>query len=383
MTKQILLSVFALLVVLVTISSAVERKDGPLLTNDLIAREARAAEPGDERKRKTINKKRKNKMKRNKSKKNKKKNKRRNNKMKMNKIKKNKKGNARKVRKNNSQGKKKIKNHNKKRRNQKKVEKEPKSGKNKNNTKQKTVKKESKLVKNKKKSEKSQKKGDGNTIVCPECPKSSNSVCKPKSGRKLSKKEKRLVKKMKKVDQKIEQINQRIRKSRNDGENDDDKFCKPCCPPPHPPPPPPPHPTPAPPPHPSPAPPAHPPTHTTTSPCDECLKESVTGMEVWRVQVTNFQKQCKRVQRQSDIAANKANKTGAFELLATHLEQFDSPQECPSNSAQIISLKSILTSCSTDVPAACKLTMVDQTFKDKCTKKTDDYVVRNDSSRLT
>ena len=331
MTKQILLSFVALLAILVTVSSAVESKDEPMSTNDLIVREARAAEPGGEGKNQI-------------------KNKSKNKKRKAMKVRKNKKRKAMKVRKNNKRKAMKVRKNN------------SKEKKNKNSSKSKG-KKEKKG--NKDKLDR-QNDSDGN-IICPECPKSANTICKPKSGRKFNKKEKKLFKKMKKVDRKIAKINRRIRKSRNGEEVDDDKLCKPCCDKPTttPPPPPPPSPTPPPPP-------------TTTGPCDECLKESVTGMDVWRVQVTNFQKQCKRVKRQTDIATSKAGKTDSFTELATLLEQFDTPQECPNNYTEIIKLKSTLGNCSTDVPAACNLTMVNQTFKDECIKKTDDYVVRTE-----
>jgi len=95
-------------------------------------------------------------------------------------------------------------------------------------------------------------------------------------------------------------------------------------------------------------------------------------MDVWRFQVTNFEKQKKRVENQKNIATNKAsaNKTAAFTNLANHLTGLS----CAMNMAEIDDTKTKLLECTAQITAACNLTMINQTFVDECTTITTDFV---------
>lgn len=356
MTKHIFLSAIALLSVLVCISSALESQDESLMANELASREARAAEPQNGRKKDAGKKKlgkrrRNNKGKKKKSQIGKKNHKGKKKDSQGRRNKNNLGGKGKKGRRNPMKGKKKGR----------KVKGNKKKG------------KEGKKTQNKGKGKESNNKlkkqtdRDGNIIICPVCPQSAKTLCRSNKGRKmkkLSKKEKKLLKKIERTDRKIAKINKNIQKSRNGGEEvDDDKLCKTCC-------------TPAPTPSPSPPSPATPPPPATpgptvSPPCVDCLKEATTAMDVWRFQVTNFDKQCKRVEKQTSVASNKANKTSAFTDLSNLLTTLN----CPSNMAEIDNLTLTLANCSAEVTAACKLTPVNQTYVDECKKKTKEYVV--------
>ena len=221
---------------------------------------------------------------------------------------------------------------------------------------------------------------DGNTIVivCPECPKESKILCKAYAEgktKKLSKKDKKILKKLKKTEKKIARINRKMEKSRNGdvNPNDDDKLCKPCCDKPN---------NPAPAPAPAPAttstpsgttkpstPPPAPPLDTDN--CTECVKWTASVMDVWRVQVTNFEKQCKRVDKQTRVASSKANKTPGFTDLADLLMN----SNCPNNKMEIDDLADNLNKCNASVTAACALTKVDEAFVKDCKQRTKAFVV--------
>ena len=94
-------------------------------------------------------------------------------------------------------------------------------------------------------------------------------------------------------------------------------------------------------------------------------------MDVWRFQVTNFDKQCKRVKKQTDVAASKTSKTSSFTDLANDLMS----SSCPNNMMEIDDLATTLKGCNATVTAACELTKPNQTFVDECKKKTEDFVV--------
>ena len=97
------------------------------------------------------------------------------------------------------------------------------------------------------------------------------------------------------------------------------------------------------------------------------------SVDVWRFQVTNFEKQKKRVENQNNIATNKAsaNKTSAFTDLADHLTGLS----CAMNMAEIDDTKMKLMEGPAQITAACNLTKINQTFVDECTIKTGEFVV--------
>ena len=94
-------------------------------------------------------------------------------------------------------------------------------------------------------------------------------------------------------------------------------------------------------------------------------------MDVWRFQVTNFDKQCKRVEKQTAVASNKAGKASSFTDLANLLMN----SNCPNNQMEIDDLVDTLKSCNESVTAACSLTKVDEVFVKGCKKKSKAFVV--------
>ena len=168
-----------------------------------------------------------------------------------------------------------------------------------------------------------------------------------------------------------------MKKSRNGDDNpdddNDDKLCKPCCDKPT-------NPAPAPDPAPTPAPATTSQPSGTTKPptppppadnCTDCVKWTATVMDVWRMQVTYFEKQCKRVDKQTAVASSKANKTSGFTDLANLLMN----SNCPNNKMEIDDLADTLKKCKASVTAACSLTKVDEAFVKDCKQKTNAFVV--------
>ena len=94
-------------------------------------------------------------------------------------------------------------------------------------------------------------------------------------------------------------------------------------------------------------------------------------MDVWRFQVTNFKKQCQRVDRWNLVASNKVNKTSSFTDLANLLMN----SSCPNNQIEIDNLVDTLKKCNESVTSACTLTKVDEDFVRECKKKSEAFVV--------
>ena len=94
-------------------------------------------------------------------------------------------------------------------------------------------------------------------------------------------------------------------------------------------------------------------------------------MDTWRFQVTNFDKQRKRVEKQTSVAAGKANKSTSFTELATLLGNIS----CPNNMMEIDMLTSILNECEMKVKDACNLTRVNMSLVEECKMMTTSFVV--------
>ena len=87
--------------------------------------------------------------------------------------------------------------------------------------------------------------------------------------------------------------------------------------------------------------------------------------------MTNFDKQRRRVEKQSSVASSKATKSASFTEMANLLRNIS----CPNNMMEIDNLATSLKGCNATVTAACELTKPNQTFVDECKKKTQAFVV--------
>ena len=111
-----------------------------------------------------------------------------------------------------------------------------------------------------------------------------------------------------------------------------------------------------------------------TSP-EDCLKAAVSIMETYRFQVTNFDRQKRRVERQLTVASSKANKSTVFPILAGYVGGLS----CGSSStkAKLSDLNSTLSQCQTNVFKACVTDMpkANKTFVDECVILTEIFIV--------
>ena len=109
----------------------------------------------------------------------------------------------------------------------------------------------------------------------------------------------------------------------------------------------------------------------TSSSCLDCVKNSVSVMDTWRFQVTNFEKQRKRVEKQTSVASSKATKSASFTEMANLLRNIS----CPNNMMEIDNLTSSLGQCENKVKEACNVTKVNMTFVEECKMMTTSFVV--------
>ena len=116
----------------------------------------------------------------------------------------------------------------------------------------------------------------------------------------------------------------------------------------------------------------------TSSSCLECVKNSVSVMDAWRFQVNNFDKQRKRVEKQTSVASSKAGKSASFTEMANLLRSIS----CPNNMMEIDILTSSLGMCENKVKQACNVTMVNMTFVEECKKMTTSFVVSSNTNLI-
>ena len=111
-----------------------------------------------------------------------------------------------------------------------------------------------------------------------------------------------------------------------------------------------------------------------TSP-EDCLKAAVSIMETYRFQVTNFDRQKKRVERQLTVASSKANKSTVFPILAGYVGGLSCSNS--SSKAKLTDLNSTLSQCQTNVFKACVTDMpkANKTFVDECVTLTEIFIV--------
>ena len=109
----------------------------------------------------------------------------------------------------------------------------------------------------------------------------------------------------------------------------------------------------------------------TSSSCLDCVKNSVSVMDTWRFQVNNFDKQRRRVEKQTSVASSKAGKSTSFTEMANLLRNIS----CPNNMMEIDNLTSSLGKCENKVKEACNMTMVNMTFVEECKMMTTSFVV--------
>merc|ERR1711994_956542 len=113
-----------------------------------------------------------------------------------------------------------------------------------------------------------------------------------------------------------------------------------------------------------------------------CLESAVTAMRRWKDVVTNFEKQKKRIEKQSEIAGKKSGKQSVFGPIALKLVDLGggnkSALTCSGSATsegalQLTNLTSTLFDCEVLVNASCTTSfpMPNMTFVDACVNATD------------
>merc|ERR1711878_223585 len=113
-----------------------------------------------------------------------------------------------------------------------------------------------------------------------------------------------------------------------------------------------------------------------------CLESAVTAMRRWKDVVTNFEKQKKRIDKQSEIAGKKSGKQSVFGPIALKLVDLGggnkSALTCSGSATsegplQLTNLTSTLFDCEVLVNASCTtdFPMPNMTFVDECVNATD------------
>ena len=116
-----------------------------------------------------------------------------------------------------------------------------------------------------------------------------------------------------------------------------------------------------------------------------CLESAVTAMRRWKDVVTNFEKQKKRIDKQSEIAGKKSGKQSVFGPIALKLVDLGGGNKAAltcSGSAtsegalQLTNLTSTLFDCEVAVNASCTtdFPMPNMTFVDACANATANFV---------
>ena len=115
----------------------------------------------------------------------------------------------------------------------------------------------------------------------------------------------------------------------------------------------------------------------------DCLKAALSIMETWRIQVTNFDKQRKRVERQITIASSKAIKSSIFPVLAGYVGGLACSNS--SSKAKLTDLNSTLSQCQININKACVTDMpkANKTFVDQCVTLTEKFMVSNQTVFLS
>ena len=115
-----------------------------------------------------------------------------------------------------------------------------------------------------------------------------------------------------------------------------------------------------------------------------CLESAVTAMRRWKDVVTNFEKQKKRIDKQSEIAGKKSGKQSVFGPIALKLVDLGggnkSALTCSGSATsegalQLTNLTSTLFDCEVLVNASCTtdFPMPNMTFVDSCTNATEEF----------
>merc|ERR1711933_425518 len=113
-----------------------------------------------------------------------------------------------------------------------------------------------------------------------------------------------------------------------------------------------------------------------------CIENAVTAMKRWKDVVTNFEKQKKRIDKQSEIAGKKSGKQSVFGPIALKLVDLGggnkSALTCSGSATsegalQLTNLTSTLFDCEVLVNASCTtdFPMPNMTFVDACVNATD------------
>merc|ERR1712079_986184 len=116
-----------------------------------------------------------------------------------------------------------------------------------------------------------------------------------------------------------------------------------------------------------------------------CLESAVTAMRRWKDVVTNFEKQKKRIDKQSEIAGKKSGKQSVFGPIALKLVDLGggnkSALTCSGSATsecalQLTNLTSTLFDCEVAVNASCTtdFPMPNMTFVDKCVNASATFV---------
>merc|ERR1711994_936956 len=116
-----------------------------------------------------------------------------------------------------------------------------------------------------------------------------------------------------------------------------------------------------------------------------CLESAVTAMRRWKDVVTNFEKQKKRIDKQSEIAGKKSGKQSVFGPIALKLVDLGggnkSALTCSGSATsegalQLTNLTSTLFDCEVAVNASCTtdFPMPNMTFVDECVNASATFV---------